>query len=59
MSDAARREEAAVAGLIRPAHCRPETWTTSRSIRATLTSPPILGAPASTGKYRLHNLSFR
>lgn len=52
MSSAARREEEEAAGLIRPAHRRPETWTTSRSIQATLTSPPILEAPASTGKYR-------
>lgn len=45
-SSAARREEA---GLVKPAHRRPETWTTSRSTRATHTSPPIPEAPESTG----------
>jgi len=37
------------AGLAQPARRRPETWTTSRSTRATRTSPPTPGAPASTG----------
>lgn len=50
MSSAARREEEEEAGLVRPAHRRPETWTTSRSTRATHTSRPIPEAPASTGR---------
>lgn len=49
MSSAARREEEEEAGLVRPAYCRPEIWTTSRSTQAILTSPPIPEAPASIG----------